>query len=156
MDVDFAEVDIMCCCTPSTEALALLSSLNTKTSRRLHVTLIGSYKPSMRELDVQTFLAAQRILVDSKLDCLREAGDLIDAAEAGLDEEVICELGTLEPPRLFEFQPTASPGQAHLETGMRTITIYKSVGISAMDNAIAQTVLSMAEDLQSGTLIDDL
>ena len=62
------EVDIMCCCTPSTEALISLSALRMDSSRRIHITLIGSYKPSMRELDAETILQAERILVDSKSD----------------------------------------------------------------------------------------
>lgn len=138
-----SQADIICCCTPSTEPLFSYASLESA-ARRRHINLIGSYTPCMREVDVETFMSADLVLADSRRDCMREAGDLMDAIEAGLNPERIYELGGV-----LELKEAGMSG-----TGSG-LSIYKSVGMSVMDNAIARVVLTRAEALEVGSCIAD-
>ena len=135
------EADIISCCTPSTESL-FPSELLKRRKGIQHVTCIGSYKPHMREVDDELFSMADHVFVDSKSDCLREAGELMSAISKNvIQAESITELG-----------PLLSLGDKLFSDGL---TLYKSVGISVMDNALARAVLKLAEEQNLGVMIDD-
>ncbi|ORY83784.1 hypothetical protein BCR37DRAFT_279940 [Protomyces lactucae-debilis] len=125
------EADIVCGCTPSVQPL--FDSADLKPTA--HVTLIGAYKPNMREGDTNLF--KHQVFVDSLKDCLHEAGDLMAAIEAG-----VCSAANL-----------TQLGEADkISTG---ITVYKSVGTSLMDAALAQTIFAKAKKLNVGTIVGD-
>ncbi len=92
--------DVIVCATSATEPLFPGAWVKTGA----HVVLVGSYKPSMHEVDQALILrsihapsnadVAPVLLVDSRAACLCEAGELIDAQ---LDAAQLTELGELVP-----------------------------------------------------------
>ncbi len=107
-----------------------------------HVNGIGSYDPAMREVDRELIRRA-RIVVDSREAALREAGELVDAIEAGaLDASAVDEIG--------EIVAGARPGRRSADQ----ITFFKAVGNAAQDAAVAARVLEAAEARDLGVLVD--
>ncbi|CAE7192682.1 unnamed protein product, partial [Rhizoctonia solani] len=81
--------DIICTATSSTQPLFNSAWLK----YGVHVNLIGSYTPAMREADAGLIKRAGRlVVVDEAKSCLVEAGELIDAV---ITEEELIEIGTL-------------------------------------------------------------
>ncbi|KAF2478923.1 ornithine cyclodeaminase/mu-crystallin family protein [Neohortaea acidophila] len=140
-----AKADIICCCTPSTEPLFTNGELQS-TSKSRFMSLIGSYKPSMHEIDADTLRAAResgKIYVDTEEGCLEEAGELISA---GFGPDDLIEVG-----QLF-----AQTGPAGSEVdGERSLTIFKCVGFGFMDLLVSKSLLSMAEEASKGNVVDD-
>ncbi len=129
------EADIICTATSSTEPL--FSGDLPKPG--CHINLIGSYKPSMHEVETTLIRRARRgVFVDSITACLEEAGEII---EARLDEGSLYEIGTL-----IDDPPTWKDD---------IVTIFKSVGLGLQDVTIATRVLEKAEAMGIGTLIEN-
>lgn len=89
------------------------------------VAAIGSSLPHTRELDDVALSRATLVAVEWRPQSLREAGELVQAAEGALPEEKIVELAELVT------------GQARGRLGQDDITIYKSVGVGLEDVALA-------------------
>lgn len=126
------------CCTPATTPHFPHSYLGDSKPR--FISLIGSYKPSMREIDSDTLLSGGPILVDSKEDCLIEAGELI---HAGVKEDQLVEIGDSE-----NFEKALSENKGNL--------VFKCVGFAVMDLLAAQKLLALAKDKGIGLDIGDL
>lgn len=139
------EAHIICGCTPSTEPLFTAQDLENGPDERF-VSLIGSYKPHMQEIDTETLVLARqssgKIWVDQSEACLEEAGELI---KAGLGKNDLREIG--------ELFANESGERARLETGRR-LTLFKCVGFGFMDLVISKALLKTAEDLGKGTVVD--
>lgn len=130
-----------------------------------HVILVGSYKPSMREIDRALVLrsvhaapnadVAPVLLVDSRAACLREAGELIDAQ---LIDAQLTELGELIPldasgqVNLGRYRALlAAARPRHDVPGFDgPVTIFKSVGVGLQDVAIASAIVAKAAELGEG------
>lgn len=74
-------------CTPSTESIIRSDYLDANPNKLKFVSLIGSYKPHMIELDLDFLIkefkgTRTKIIVDSKSLCLEEAGEIV---QAGID-----------------------------------------------------------------------
>ncbi|KAF3490883.1 uncharacterized protein GIQ15_00400 [Arthroderma uncinatum] len=132
-----SEADAIFCCTPSTEPLFPHSYLRgegekeekeeKEAGRRRFVSLIGSYRPHMHEVDADTLLSGQTLLVDSRQACMAEAGELISAR---VDERQLTEIGQLlASPALF---PPAGN------------VVFKCVGMGIMDLAVGRELLCLA------------
>lgn len=90
----------------------------------------------MREVTAALIESASFIIVDSLVDCQREAGELTSTPV-----ERLVELGTL-------------CGQENTYKRIPDrFTVFKSVGVGIQDVAIASLVLRKAEELGLGTLI---
>lgn len=89
------------------------------------VAAIGSSKPTTREVDDLTLHRASRVIVESRAQAMREAGDLVMAADAQSLSAKVIELGAL----------LVDPG--HRPGGEGDVTLYKSVGIGLEDVALA-------------------
>ncbi len=100
-----------------------------------HVTGVGSFKPDMQEIDVNTVRRA-RIFVDSREACLAEAGDLI-IPNAKIDAEIGEVVNGGKEGRISDDQ----------------ITFFKTVGVAVQDVAAATAVLEEAEKKGLGTVI---
>jgi ornithine cyclodeaminase/alanine dehydrogenase-like protein (mu-crystallin family) len=119
---DVIEADLICTCTTATQPVFDSSLLAPGT----HVTAVGSYRPTMRELDFK--LCERALLVVETLDAAsREAGDVIQAIEAG----VLPESG-------FAYELT---GLLRGEIGRESReqdTVFKSVGLPSEDLIVAR------------------
>lgn len=136
------ESDIICCCTPSTEPLFTAKDLRTTTTKTRFLSLIGSYKSEMQEVDSETLRLQGRIFVDSKEACLKEAGELISA---GIPPNDLTEIG-----EVFAHESEEMP-----KFGAQSeITIFKCVGLAIMDLIIAKALLDMAAESGAGTVLE--
>lgn len=141
-----AVADVVCCCTPATTPHFPASYLN-QSPRPRFISLIGSYKPAMREIDSETLLsgAGGRIFVDTKEGCLAEAGELI---EAHVTEDQLVEIGELLDDSPL---PLEGHGQGHGQGNV----VFKCVGLGIMDIVMAGELLGMAKEKGAGVTVDD-
>ncbi|NIA67982.1 ornithine cyclodeaminase family protein [Pelagibius litoralis] len=94
-----------------------------------HVDLVGAFRPDMRESDDRAVERA-RVFVDTRAGGMSEAGDILQAIEAGvLSEEDIAG-------DLFELTRGERSGRRYYDQ----ITLFKSVGTAIEDLAAAQLV----------------
>ncbi|KAM0550753.1 hypothetical protein ACHAPJ_008818 [Fusarium lateritium] len=138
--------DVLFCCTPATEPLFphryLEADNNGQAPRKRFISLVGSHKPGMQEVDTETLLSGNgKVYVDSKEGCLKEAGEII---KADLKEKDLTEIG-----ELFRSRKEIHVGGAHN-------IVYKSVGIGLMDLIIGKALLDVAREEGLGTEIDEI
>ncbi|KAJ7039058.1 hypothetical protein C8F04DRAFT_1220171 [Mycena alexandri] len=156
---------LIICATSSTTPLFPAAWVRART----HVILIGSYKPTMHEIDAElvrralpssfpSHLNARAcLLVDSRAACLAEAGELIGA---GIDGSEVLEIGerveTDEHNKLLlvKRHPSSAEADEELESTVGPITIFKSVGVGLQDVAIACAVVQKADELGIGNRVD--
>jgi ornithine cyclodeaminase len=98
---------------------------------RVHMNAVGAYRPDMCEISSEVIAAASVVSIDEVDAAQAEAGDLLQAVRAGkFAMERAVELGTLLT------EPSAKA---------QGWTIFKSVGISAQDWAIARLAVERSE-----------
>lgn len=97
-----------------------------------HITAVGSFRPTMRELDADA-LAGARIFVDQRAAALAEAGEL-----QGLRSEDVVEIGEV------------IGGRAAGRTSASERTVFKSVGNAVQDLAVASRAYERARELGLG------
>jgi len=119
--------NIISCATASLEPYLPTEAVQPGT----HVDLVGSFKPTMKEIAPALVTRAQ-VFVD-KMDALNESGDLIPALESGaLQVSSVCDLRTLlRHPERRRRDPNA-------------ITMFKAVGMAEADLASAEFFLDRA------------
>lgn len=162
LQTTLAQSDVIFCCTPSLTPLFPFRHLSSTTDdghgnisrereRGRFISLIGSYKPSMHEVDADTLLsgAEGRIYVDTKEGCLVEAGELIDA---GVEEDQLIELGELDD---LEQQNVDDDSETETDTDARGNMVFKCVGLGIMDLVMARELLDMADAKGLGLRVDD-
>lgn len=125
--------DIVICATTSATPLFDGNVLPLGT----HITAVGTFVPEKREVDTETIRRAHRIVVDSREDCLVEAGDLI-IPNAQIDAEI----GEI------------INGDKLGRQSDDEITLFKSVGVAVQDAVAASAVLAEAETKALGTLVE--
>ncbi|KAL4731419.1 hypothetical protein ACLX1H_000385 [Fusarium chlamydosporum] len=132
--------DALFCCTPATEPLFphryLKSRENGQEPRQKFISLVGSHRPGMQEVETETLLSGDGIVyVDTKEGCLAEAGEII---KAKLQEEDMEEIG--------------EAFQSHSSIDMRKPCniVYKSVGFGLMDLIVGKSLLDAAKEAQIG------
>jgi len=131
------ESDAVFCCTPSTEPLFPHPYL--EPSKPRYISLIGSYKPHMQEITKETLFSGDRIYVDSREACLKDAGELI---MAGVGENQVVELG-----ELAYKNDLTSLGEKGL--------VFKCVGMGIMDVVVGRELLSIARERGLGITVDN-
>ena len=124
------DADIVICATTSGTPLFDGNALAPGT----HITAVGTFVPEKREVDTTTISRAHRIVVDSREDCLAEAGDLIIP-----NAEIDAEIG--------EILNGDKPGRESNDE----ITFFKSVGVAVQDAVASAVVLAAAEAKGLGT-----
>ncbi|TYL46579.1 ornithine cyclodeaminase family protein [Marinomonas sp. IMCC 4694] len=120
------KVDIISCATLANEPILLGSWLKPG----VHVDLVGSFTPNMREVDNLAMQAAA-IFVDTRAGALAETGDLIMPIKEGAIK------ATDIHAELTELCGNTHLGRAALEQPDHAITLFKSVGDSREDLAAA-------------------
>lgn len=130
-----AEADVICTATSAPTPLFNDADVRPGT----HINGVGSYKPTMAEVPPAT-VARARLIVDQREAAWAEAGDLVQARDAGLIDasHVAGELG--------EVVAGTVVGRAD----EREITFFKSVGNAVQDLAVAGLVLTRATELNLG------
>jgi ornithine cyclodeaminase len=129
-----AEADVICCATRAATPLFADAEVRPGT----HINGVGSYTPELAEVPPAT-IARARVVVDQREAAWAEAGDLIQARDAGLlDERQIVELGEV------------IAGQAAGRADDAQITFFKSVGNAVQDMAVGQLALVEARRLGLG------
>lgn len=95
----------------------------------------GSYSPDARELDTETVRRAARCVIDSRADCLADAGDYqIPAAEGVISLSDIIGIGELAAGDI--------PGRLNDED----IIVYKSMGVPIQDLVTGQAIAERARE----------
>jgi len=139
--------DAIFCCTPSITPLfpgEWLWSNSTEQKRAKYVSLIGSYKPHMLEVEPEVLRNNDvKVVVDSIEACLSEAGEVI---QAELRKGELSELGLIL-------------GDANWEqlvgTGCGGLLVFKCVGLAIMDLAVGREIMRIAEERCAGTRVYD-
>lgn len=123
-----ASADIINCATQSAEPVFDGKDL----TAGVHVNGVGSFKPSMREMDNETIAKAHQIYVDDLEAIQEEAGELMHAVESGIIawEDI---QGSLVD--IFD--------GGFLRGDDAEITLYKCVGAGYFDLAVAGGVMRM-------------
>jgi ornithine cyclodeaminase len=130
-----AEADVICCATRAATPLFADADLRPGT----HINGVGSYTHELAEVPPTT-VGRARVVVDQRAAAWAEAGDLIQARDAGLlDADSIAELGEV------------LAGQAAGRSNAEQITFFKSVGNAVQDMAVGQLALAEARRLGLGT-----
>lgn len=133
-----AGADVICTATTATEPVIRGEDL----SVGAHLNGVGSFTPSMREVD-GVAISRARIVVDSREAAGAEAGELIRAMADGLTRsEDWAELG--------EIVNGARPGRE----SDSELTFFKSVGLAVQDVAAAALAFARAAELGLGSEID--
>lgn len=108
-----------------------------------HVTGVGSFTTSMREVDTDLIRRA-RVIVDQRDAIMEEAGDIVGPILDGeVDESIMAaEIGEIVL------------GEAEGRRHEAEITFFKSVGNAVQDVAVAALVMDVAERERLGILVD--
>jgi len=108
-----------------------------------HVSAIGAFTPTMRELD-STTVSTSKIIVDSIEAALEEAGDILIPIKEGViqRQDIWAELGEIVT------------GRKRGRTSEEEKTLFKSVGLGIQDAAVAKLVFQRAQSQGIGTQFD--
>ena len=117
-----AEAEIVCTCTTSNAPVFDGGKL----AAGAHVNAVGAFRPDARELDSETVRRA-RVVVETRAAALEEAGDLLIPLEQGLIHRSQIAADLCELVR-----------GAHVRRDERDVTVFKSVGVSFEDLAVAR------------------
>ncbi|MFI6350209.1 ornithine cyclodeaminase family protein [Streptomyces sp. NPDC050560] len=126
-------------CTKSTEPVVHGADFTTGAA----VLSIGSTRPDLRELDVDTFARARRVLVDDPAQVLAESGDVAEAVQDG----ALAKRDLVAMPQWTE-PPDPADG--------RDLLVFKSVGTALQDLALATTLIEGARARGLGREIGDI
>ncbi|WKA55447.1 ornithine cyclodeaminase family protein [Planococcus shixiaomingii] len=134
------KADIICCATRSNEPVFEGAELRPGT----HINGVGSYLPSMREVDETTVMRAAKIVVDDLAGVKDEAGELIHCAKSGnwSFDQVYGELSEL------------AAGDKQIRQSDKEITFFKSVGAAYFDLAVAKGVYAKARAVGAGMEVE--
>ena len=107
------------------------------------VAAVGAHQPTTREVDSATVQRASKRVIDSRADCLDQAGDfVIPIAEGVIRREQVSELAEV------------ITGEKPARERDDEITVYKSIGVPIQDLVTAQHIAQCAAQLGLGTEID--
>jgi len=125
----------------TTSAVPLFSG--DKVTEGTHISSIGAHTPTTRELDSVIIKRASLLTAGLKEACLAEAGDYIIPINEGIiTEDNIISIGDIVI------------GKKQGRISDSDITIFKSVGISAQDVAVAKLVYDRSLEKEVGQDID--
>ncbi|MEE3121840.1 MAG: ornithine cyclodeaminase family protein [SAR324 cluster bacterium] len=131
--------DIICAATTSTKPVFQFRDLKPG----VHVNGVGSFQPSMQEIDSETVKNAL-VYVDSRESALSETGDLAMPIQEGIinADHIRAELGeVVENPTLGRTTP-------------EEITFFKSCGVAVQDVIAAGMALEKAKQHKLGQIIE--
>lgn len=132
-----AGADVVCTVTAAREPILPGALIAPGT----HVNLIGSSFPDARETD-DDLVVKSRFFVDYKPSTMAQAGEFLNALNAGLvrEDHIVGEIGTV------------LDGSISGRTGDEDVTVYKSLGVAAQDIVTAHYVFAEAEKQGAGSI----
>lgn len=100
-----------------------------------HVCAVGACRPDQREMDT-ALVARSRVIVDSRVAALAEAGDIVIPLKEGAfgEEHIAGELGAL------------ADGRVRGRSGEREVTVFKSLGLAVEDVVAAHLAYARATE----------
>jgi ornithine cyclodeaminase len=150
--------DVICTATRSQTPLFEVGDLEPMA----HINAVGAYRLDMCEVPAEAFRRAGTVVIDQLQAVLAEAGDLVQALEAGcLRQTDLVEIGQLlisgAPPATGLRTAGSSAGTAAASTAAvtgapaspppaRGLTIFKSVGIAAQDWSVCELAVRRARE----------
>lgn len=110
----------------------------------VHINAIGSFRPNMQELPPGVIHPHSKVVVESREVAVEETGDLVIPIREGIfrPEHIYAELG--------EIASGKKPGRERPDE----ITVFKSVGLAAMDMVVGKAIYDRAVALGLGMEID--
>src|SRR5690606_22399733 len=131
--------DVICAATTSTTPVFPGTAVEPGT----HVNGVGSFKPTMQEVDAR-LLSGALVVVDARDAALEEAGDLIVPIREGVfgTDHIAAELGEILAGR--------APGR----TSAEQVTYFRAVGNAVQDVAVGLLAVREAEARGLGTTIE--
>ena len=131
------DADIVCTATTSTTPVISFEHLKSGA----HVNAVGSFKPTMQEIDGETIRKAL-VVVDSRESALVETGDLVTPLKQGLitPEHIHAEIGEI------------INGTKSGRSSQDQLTFFKSCGVAVQDAVTAAIALKNAERENLGTI----
>jgi len=133
------EAEILCTVTSSTQPILKGAWLKPG----VHVNLVGAAVRASAEADIEV-VKRSRFYVDYLPSALEQAGELVNAIEAGVitASHVVGEIGAV------------LNGDASGRTSDDEITVYKSLGVAAQDLAAGMAAAENAKANDFGTAVD--
>lgn len=109
-------------------------------SAGVHINAVGSFRPTMQEVPTEAIMKVHKVVVEAKEAALEETGDLLLPIQAGVfsDQQIYAELG--------EIAGGQKPGREQADE----ITLFKSVGLAAMDVVVAHAMYKKAKQMGLG------
>ncbi len=107
------------------------------------VAAVGAHDIGAREVDSETIRRAARRVIDSPVDCLKNAGDLMVPIGGGI-------IGEADIAGIADVAAGRRPGRQSVDE----ITYYKSMGVPIQDLVTAQFIETRAIERGTGTRID--
>lgn len=107
----------------------------------VHINAIGSFRPHMQELPPGVIHPSAKVVVESRAVAMEETGDLVIPMRDGIfkPEEIYAELGEI------------AAGKRKGREQPDEVTIFKSVGLAAMDMVVGRAMYDRAVALELGT-----
>lgn len=140
-------VSVIYGCLPTTEPKILLDLLEERLRKKeepLFISLIGSYKPHMREVDNRTIeylkKSGSKILVDAIDFVIEEAGEIIQ--------------NNVPISELVEVSYFCNDHDVKNYMGEGNLFLCKIVGMSIMDISVASDMLKIADSRNAGVDVD--
>lgn len=99
-----------------------------------HINAVGSFTPEMQEIDETTVKRASKIVTDTREVALELAGDLIQPIRKGIVSEDI----------IYGEVGDVLSGKLRGREREEEITIFESIGLSALDVAVAKAIYQNA------------
>jgi len=140
VDTLVQSANIICCATRSNNPVFNGKFLKEGT----HINGVGSYLPSMREVDLTTIQQASKIVVDDLEGIQKEAGELIDADQNSnwSFSDIYADLSGI-----IDMNHT-------LRESEQEITFFKSVGAASFDLVVAKGIYFKLKELKIGNEIE--
>ncbi len=106
----------------------------------IHINAIGSFRPDMQELPTEALMRSEKVVVESREAALEETGDFVIPIRQGVfsAQKLYAELGDI-------VRGSKAPRENNEE-----ITIFKSVGLAAMDVVVGKMLYERALKLGLG------
>ncbi|KAL4813597.1 hypothetical protein BDW67DRAFT_167892 [Aspergillus spinulosporus] len=156
---ELARSDIIFSCTPSTEPNFPYSYLagrgtgagaGSESYKAKFISLIGSYRPHMQEIDTETLLSGGgKVYVDSREACLEESGELI---KAGMKGDQLVELGELYQDQGLDENEDEEPQP--VKVAERQNVVMKCVGMGIMDLVTGKKLLELGRERDVGVEVN--